>query len=129
MTLWTVACQLPCPWDSPDRNTVVGCHALLQRIFPTQGLKQHLLSLLHWQAGSLPLAPPQKPLSRYTIMSSANTESFTSWFPPLDYFDFFSSLIVMGSTSKKMFCEIFLYKKFVRVQLFLFLYADHPYTK
>ena len=29
--------------DSPDKNTGVGCHALLQRIFPTQGLKPGLL--------------------------------------------------------------------------------------
>ena len=36
-------------------------HALLQRIFPTQGLNPHLLHLLHWQAGSLPLVPPGKP--------------------------------------------------------------------
>ena len=49
------------PWDSPDKNTGVGCQALLQRIFPTQGLKLHLLNLLHWQAGSLPLAPLGKP--------------------------------------------------------------------
>ena len=26
-----------CPWDSPGRNAGVGCHALLQGIFPTQG--------------------------------------------------------------------------------------------
>ena len=39
----------------------MGCHALLQRIFPTQGSNPSLLSLLHWQAGSLPLAPPGKP--------------------------------------------------------------------
>ena len=26
-----------CPWDSPVKNTGVGCHALLQGIFPTQG--------------------------------------------------------------------------------------------
>ena len=32
--------------------------ALLQRIFPIQGLNLGLLCLLHWQAGSLPLAPP-----------------------------------------------------------------------
>ena len=32
--------------------------ALLHGIFPTQGLNLHLLHLLHWQAGSLPLAPP-----------------------------------------------------------------------
>ena len=25
-----------CPWDSPGRNTGVGCHLLLQGIFPTQ---------------------------------------------------------------------------------------------
>ena len=26
-----------CPWDSPGKNTGMGCHALLQGIFPTQG--------------------------------------------------------------------------------------------
>ena len=36
-TLWTIACRLLCPWDSPGKNTGVGCHALLQGIFPTQG--------------------------------------------------------------------------------------------
>ena len=47
--------------DSPGKNTAVGCHALLQRIFLTQGPNSHLLCLLHWQAGSLPLAPLGKP--------------------------------------------------------------------
>ena len=28
---------LHCPWDSPGKNNGVGCHALFQRIFPTQG--------------------------------------------------------------------------------------------
>ena len=35
----------------------MGCHAFLQGIYSTQGLNQFLLCLLHWQAGSLPLAP------------------------------------------------------------------------
>ena len=39
----------------------MGCHALLQQIFPTQGSKPHLLCLLHGQVGSLPLAPSEKP--------------------------------------------------------------------
>ena len=30
--------------DSPGKNTAVGCHALLQRSFPTQGWNPHLLS-------------------------------------------------------------------------------------
>ena len=33
----------------------MGCHALLQRIFPIQGSNLHLLCFLHWQASSLPL--------------------------------------------------------------------------
>ena len=39
----------------------VGCQALLQGIFQTQGWNSHLLLLLHWQVGSLPLAPPGEP--------------------------------------------------------------------
>ena len=54
--------RLLCAWDSPGKNTGVGCHALLQWIFLTQGLNPPLLSLLHWQMVSLPLAPPGKPL-------------------------------------------------------------------
>ena len=34
--------RLLCPWNLPGKNTGVGCHALLQGIFPTQGLKQVL---------------------------------------------------------------------------------------
>ena len=35
--------RLLCPWDSPDKNTGVGCHAFLQGIFPTQGLNPRFL--------------------------------------------------------------------------------------
>ena len=44
--------------DSPGKNTRVGCHALFQGIFPTQGPDLRLLCLLHWPRGSLPLGPP-----------------------------------------------------------------------
>ena len=57
--LWPAS--LLCPWDSPGKNAGVGCHFLLQGIFPTQGSNLCLLCLLHWQVGSLPLAPPGKP--------------------------------------------------------------------
>ena len=49
-------CSLPgflCPGDSPGKNTGVGCHSLLQWIFPTQGSN---LCLWHWQVDSLPLS-------------------------------------------------------------------------
>ena len=32
--------RLLCPWTSPGKNTGVGCHFLLQGIFPTQGSSQ-----------------------------------------------------------------------------------------
>ena len=62
VTLWTAACQAPLSMDSPGKNTEVGCRALLQGIFLTQGSNLLLLCLPHWQMGSLPLAPPGKNL-------------------------------------------------------------------
>ena len=43
--------KLLCPWDSPGKNTGVGCHFLLQEIFLTQELKQGSSAL---QMDSLP---------------------------------------------------------------------------
>ena len=45
--LWPA--KLFCPWDSPGKNTGVGCHFLLQGILLTQGLTLSLQCLLHWQ--------------------------------------------------------------------------------
>ena len=36
----------------------MGCRFFLQGSFPTQELNPHVLSLLHWLVGYLPLAPP-----------------------------------------------------------------------
>ena len=46
-SLWTYGlspARLLCPWNSPGKNTGVGCHAVLQGIFLTQGSN---LSRLH----------------------------------------------------------------------------------
>ena len=42
--LWQA--RLPCPWNSPGKNTGVSSHFLLQGIFPTQGSN---LGLLHYR--------------------------------------------------------------------------------
>ena len=54
-TPWTVAHQAPRSMglDSPGKNTAVGCHPLLQRIFQTQGSNPSAPAL---QADSLPLS-------------------------------------------------------------------------
>ena len=43
----------------------MGCHFLLQGIFLTQEWNPHHLDILYWQAGSLPLVPPEKPILSY----------------------------------------------------------------
>ena len=48
-TPWTVAHRLLCPWDFPGRNTGVGYHFLLQKIFPAVGSNPYLLK---WQVDS-----------------------------------------------------------------------------
>ena len=47
----TAAPQLLCPWGFPSKNTGMGCQALLQGIFPTQGWNACLLCLPAWAGG------------------------------------------------------------------------------
>ena len=49
------------------QDTGVGCHFLLQGIFPTQGLNSCLLHPLHQQACSLPLATWEAPVLVFII--------------------------------------------------------------
>ena len=64
LTLWPhglYPARFLCPWNSPAKNTGVGCHSYSRRFFPTQWSNLCLLHLLLWQADSLPLAQPGKP--------------------------------------------------------------------
>ena len=64
----SVALQTPaCLWDFSGKNTGVGCHFLLQGIFPTQGLNP---CILHWQEDSLPLSHPGSPFSEWQALSN-----------------------------------------------------------
>ena len=54
---WTITYQRNLVWDFPGKSTGVGCHSLLQGIFPTQGLnpglplcRQMLYHLSHREA-------------------------------------------------------------------------------
>ena len=59
------------PWDSPGKNTGVGCHGLLQGIFLTKGSNLRLLRLLHWQSGCL---SPGKPRSSSCMRITSSPE-------------------------------------------------------
>ena len=38
------------PWDFPSKNTEVGCHALLQGIFLTQGKVEPIITRESWKS-------------------------------------------------------------------------------
>ena len=60
-TPWTPPARLLCPWNSPGKNTGVGCHSLLQGIFPTQDGSH--ISCTPTLAGRLfTTVPPGKPI-------------------------------------------------------------------
>ena len=99
-TLWTIPTRVLSPWDSPGKNTGVCCHALLQGVFPTQGLNPHLLRLLHWQSGSLLLAPPDQVHLNEVLGTHSNFSLYTSAF-----FSFFTTPI-KDKRKKYHFCGI-----------------------
>ena len=57
-SLWPMEepARVLCPWDSPGKNTRVGCCAFLQGIFLTQELNPHLQHLLHCRQALYPLS-------------------------------------------------------------------------
>ena len=61
MTLWTVPRQASLSVGFSRQEYWSGLHDVFRGNFPTQGSNLRLLHPLHWQAGSLPLAPPEKP--------------------------------------------------------------------
>ena len=61
-TLWTVAHQAPLSMGILQARILEWVAMPSSRgIFAIQGSNLHLLYLLHWQVGSLPLAQPGKP--------------------------------------------------------------------
>ena len=61
VTPWMVAYQAPQSLGFSRQEYWSGLLFPPPGIFLTQGLNPHLLHLLYWQAGSLPLVPPGKP--------------------------------------------------------------------
>ena len=76
---WTVARQAPLSMGFSRQEYWSKLRALLQGIFPTQGSNLHLLHLLHWQVGSLSLAPSGKPYWCGRLFFTRNTNEKVMW--------------------------------------------------
>ena len=61
VTLWTTAGRVFYRWDSPGRNTEVGCHFLLQRIFPDPEIESMSPASPALEECSLPLCHLKSP--------------------------------------------------------------------
>ena len=70
-----------CPWEFSGKNTEAGCHWLLQKTFPTQGLNPCLLHLLHWQEDSWPLSHQRSPAICIPIIFIFFSDYFLSLCP------------------------------------------------
>ena len=75
---WAVTHQAPCPWDSPGKNTGVGCHFLLQGIFLTQ---VSIPSFHHWQADSLHAESSWEPKLWDTRSQTINAREASCFIP------------------------------------------------
>ena len=67
---------LLCSWDSPGENTGVGCHFLLQGIYPTQGLN---LCPLRWQENSLPRSHHGSPFEKKNYLFAVLRLRCSTW--------------------------------------------------
>ena len=96
----------PCPWNSPGKNTGVGCHSLLQRIFLTQGSNPRLLRFLHGQAYSLPAEPQGNwVVSKKSLPNPKSSMSFiVLFFMPFVEKMIFASLFSFGPLSRAGDC-------------------------
>ena len=78
VTLWTVACQAPLSMGFSRQESWSGLPFPSPGELATRGLNLHLLRLLHWQMGSLPLATPGKPICKYIESKRLNTSKLNN---------------------------------------------------
>ena len=128
--------RLHCPWDFPGKNTGVGCHFLLQRIFLTQGLNLGLLHyrqiLYHWATSEtlmfllIRLITPHIPscCAEYEYIHNLiwiQYKLYTLWVLTLEIFVTKISPVICNFPTQS--CRIFFF-----FQNYLYLYSKKKFT-
>ena len=93
--LWTVACWTPLSMGFSRQEYYSGLPCPLPGNLPNPGIELHPLCLLHWQEGSLSLAPPGKPLIGTVGNVKRHKQNFRS--------NYFRISIVLHFISLKVF--------------------------
>ena len=77
-SLWTLACQAPLSMEFSRQEYWNGLPCPPPGDLPDPGIELTSLCLLHWQANSLPLAPPGKLTHHYTFVQTQWTHNTKS---------------------------------------------------
>ena len=128
------------PWDSPGKNTGVGCHSLLQGIFPTQGLIPGLLHcrwilyhLSHQGSPAHPIFSPDLVHRLLHIHSSSLIHSSSSPSPHLDcspdhrfFCPFLATTLYTIQTTREMRANDSLFIEVQHDAKYRRCFPDHP---
>ena len=85
VTLWTIAHQAPLSMGFSRQEYWSGFPCPPPGDLPVQGLNLHLSCLLHWQVGSLPLAPPDKSTCLNSVQFSSVAQSCPTLCDPMNH--------------------------------------------
>ena len=117
-TPWTVAYQAPLSVECSRQETGVGCHDLLQRIFPTQGLN---LGLLHCRWILYCLSHQRSP---YECIHTNICIFFLRFFSIIVYYKILT--IVLCAIQQDLVAYLFSIQQFVSMNPKLLVYPS-PY--
>ena len=122
VTPWTVAHQAPLSMGFSRQEYWSGLPCPRPGDFLTQGLNPRLLSLLHWQVGSLLLVPPGKPPKWHTSWIKLNIRGFhrRASSSPATIWNFNVEL------SRILSLPIFVESVSTVVRVFEYMYAEIP---
>ena len=104
--------RLHCPWNSPDKNTGVGCHFLLQGIFATH---EPNLGLLHFKQilyGLSHLGSPKlwwRNINRYNTKEKQLRNIFQNFRKHMSLTQQFHEFLLQIYTSKMAYFQDYLY--------------------
>ena len=112
-TLWTVVCQAPLSMGISRQEYWSGLPCHPPRDLQDSGIKPTTLCLQHWQANSLPLAPPGKPLCKNIVhlgreagggIGMGNICNVNVWQKPLQYCKVISLQLI--KINEKKYCAL-----------------------
>ena len=120
--------SLLCSWNFPGKNTGVGCHFLLQGIFPTQGSKPCLSCIGKWilyhcaTVNLLSVIEVKREERKITKLNSAQILTFLSWIQ-LHSVSFYFIYLSMTLNTSVSYVSMFEIKRYLVISSYIICLA------